>query len=174
MDVMLGFKPRSPHRLGPLTILLAEDDENDQFLFQRALVATSTEVSLQIVGNGEEAISYLNGQGKFADRDEYPYPWLVITDLKMPRLDGFAVIRHLKHTPGLSFAPGIVLSASCDAGDIATVYSFGANSYLKKPHSHDQLKHLLEMLIGFWMLNAVPGEAPGAPLPKIPPVIGSF
>ena len=84
------------------TILLAEDDPNDVILFQRAMERASLSAdSLKAVGDGEKAISYLSGQGIYADRDLYPLPALLLLDLKMPRKSGLEVLEWVRRQPGL-------------------------------------------------------------------------
>jgi CheY-like chemotaxis protein len=138
-----------------LTILLVEDSDCDRFLFEWALAMVAPDVALQVVGSGEEAIAYVNGNHKFANRNEYPFPWLLITDLRMPRTDGFGVLQHLRRS-ALPFVPAILLSGSLNHRDIRMAYRLGANSYLKKPDTHDGLVCLLETLIAFWKLSVVP------------------
>ena len=93
-------------------ILIAEDDANDQFLLRNAFKKIGVRTPLRVVNNGQEAIDYLNGVGIFADRTQFPFPTTIITDLKMPKMDGFSVLQHLKQNPHWSVVPIIVLSAS--------------------------------------------------------------
>ena len=139
------------------TILLAEDDDNDRALIRLAFerAAPGTEVNLQCVSTGQEAIAYLQGTGEFADRKRYEYPTFIITDLKMP-LDGFSVLQFLKTTPEFAIIPTVVLSASADLDDIKKSYILGASAYLLKPHSLQELQRLLKLLVDFWSACEVP------------------
>src|ERR1700704_1217217 len=83
-------------------ILLVEDRGDDILLIQRAFQRAGLKNPLQAVCDGEEAIAYLSGEGKYSNRAEYPLPWLVLLDLKMPRVDGFAVLKWIRQQPGLS------------------------------------------------------------------------
>jgi len=83
-------------------ILLAEDREDDVLLIQRAFERARITTTLHVVRDGEEAIAYLSGSGKYSNRDEYPLPWLVLMDLKMPRVDGFEVLKWVRKEPGLT------------------------------------------------------------------------
>src|SRR5229473_2661647 len=82
-------------------ILLAEDREDEVLLLRHAFAKAGFLNPLQVVPNGEEAIHYLQGEGKYANRDEYPLPALVLLDLKMPRKDGFEVLQWIRQQPGL-------------------------------------------------------------------------
>src|ERR1041385_8734520 len=104
------------------TILIVEDDQNDQFLIERAFRKIGVTDPIQIVGDGVEAIAYMMGEGKYADRAKFAYPTFIITDLKMPRADGFAVLEFLKSNPQWAVIPTIVLSASADLDDIKKSY----------------------------------------------------
>src|SRR6266446_2925519 len=114
-------------------ILIAEDLDDDILLIRRSLEKASVLNPLQIVRNGEQVIAYLNGVGKFANRDEYPLPSLLLLDLKMPRTDGFEVLRWIHEQPGLKALRVIVLTSSEDMRDVNEAYELGANSFLVKP-----------------------------------------
>jgi CheY-like chemotaxis protein len=143
-------------RRSKLTVLLAEDDPNDQVFLKRAFEESDDKPELHVVANGDEAISYLKGEGEFADRISHPYPSLLITDLKMFPGDGFSVLLHLKNTPERAIIPTIVLSASSDADDIRRSYQLGAIAYLTKPHSFEALSQLIRNLLVFWLRCEVP------------------
>src|SRR4051794_25068254 len=96
------------------TILVVEDDQNDQFLIKRAFRSAGVTGPIQIMNDGEEAIAYMMGEGKFADRHAYAYPTFVMTDLKMPKVDGFGVLEFLKGNPEWAIIPTVVFSASSD------------------------------------------------------------
>jgi len=138
------------------TILLVEDEPNDQLLFERALRLNGTKDTLRMVGHGAEAIAYLNGEGEFADRDKFPFPSCIVTDLKMPIMDGLTVLEHLKGNPQWCIIPVIVLSASGDADDIKKAYKGGASSYFCKPPDLFGLKELLRKFNEYWNECEVP------------------
>jgi CheY-like chemotaxis protein len=138
------------------TIMVVEDDPNDQFLIVRAFNTIGVTDQIQVVSDGEEAIAYMMGEGKYADRQKYAYPTFVITDLKMPRNDGFAVLEFLKGNPQWAIIPTIVLSASADPDDIKKSYMLGASSYHVKPSSHQELQKQLEVINAYWMTCQVP------------------
>jgi len=138
------------------TIMVVEDDANDQFLIEHALRKVGVTDPIQIVGDGEEAIAYMMGEGKYADRKQFAYPTFIITDLKMPRADGFAVLEFLKTNPEWRVIPTVVLSASSDLDDIKKSYMLGASSYHVKPLRPEDLRKQLEIINAYWMTCQVP------------------
>jgi len=138
------------------TIMVVEDDPNDQFLIVQAFKKIGVTDPIQIVGGGAEAIAYMMGEGKFSDRQKYAYPTFIITDLKMPKGDGFTVLEFLKGNPQWKVIPTIVLSASSDLDDIKKSYMLGASSYHIKPQSHDELRNHLAVINAYWMTCQVP------------------
>lgn len=138
------------------TILVIEDDQNDQFLIERAFRTIGVTDPIQIVADGAEAICYMMGEGKFSDRKKYAYPTFIITDLKMPRADGFAVLEFLKSNPEWKVIPTIVLSASADVDDIKKAYMLGASSYHIKPRTQEELRNQLAVINAYWMTCQVP------------------
>src|SRR6185295_10702187 len=116
------------------TVLLVEDDLNDIFLVKRAFKLARVKNPLQVVTDGQEAVAYLKGDGKYADRDMYPLPKLMVMDIKMPRRSGFEVLDWVKHNSGiLKRIPIVIVSSSEDPGDINRAYELGANAYMVKP-----------------------------------------
>ena len=111
---------------------------------------------VHLVSNGLEAIAYMMGEGKFADRDTYRYPTFIMTDLKMPGADGFAVLSFLRKNPEWAVIPTIVFSASSDVDDIKKAYMLGASSYHIKPNSSELLAHQLHVLHSYWITCEVP------------------
>ena len=140
----------------PLVILIAEDDENDSFLLQRAFKKVGLTMPSHICRDGAEAISYLRGEGAFADRAKYPFPRVLITDLKMPKSSGFDLLRWLHDHPECNLIPKIVLSASAEAKDVTLAYQLGANSYFKKPATFDRLVECVRLWQTFWERAELP------------------
>ena len=138
------------------TIMVVEDDRNDQFLILQAFKAIGVTDPIQVVSDGAEAIAYMMGEGKYADRKKFAYPTFVITDLKMPRNDGFAVLEFLKSNPEWAIIPTIVLSASADPDDIKKSYMLGASSYHVKPQSQVELQKQLAVINAYWLTCQVP------------------
>src|SRR5947207_12414606 len=104
------------------TVLLVEDDLNDIFLVKRAFKLARLETPLQVVTDGEEAIHYLGGEGKYADRSTYPIPKLIVMDIKMPRMTGFDVLEWLKRDGPLRRIPVVIVSSSDRSEDINRAY----------------------------------------------------
>src|SRR5262249_35044362 len=100
------------------TILLAEDTEDDAYFFQRAFDQIGFECRLQMVDDGEQAVKYLAGEGTYSDRTAHPFPSLVVLDLKLPRRNGFEVLKWIRHQPQLRTTPVVILSNSNQPIDI--------------------------------------------------------
>jgi len=134
------------------TILLAEDDPNDVILFQRAMERASLSVdSLKVVPDGEKAISYLSGQGIYADRDLYPLPALLLLDLKMPRKSGLEVLSWLRKQPQLRYLIVVFFTSSNSSEDVRLAYDAGANSYLVKPVDFTEMVEMIRNVTFYWL-----------------------
>jgi len=131
-------------------ILVADDDAQDTMLVKMAVERGSLGLQLSSVKDGEEAINYLLGREKFSDRQTHPFPKMLLLDLKMPRLSGFDVLSFVRQQPELRKLPVVIFSSSDDPKDIQRAYDSGANSYLCKPHSNDDLSALLKALEDYW------------------------
>ena len=139
------------------SVLMAEDDPNDVFLLERAFKAAEIRNSLHHVADGEEAIEYLSGRGKFADRAQFPLPGLLILDLKMPRKTGMDVLRWLRGVPGLRCLPVIIFSSSAQPLDVELAYQLGANVFVVKPAGLAERADFARTIKTFWLnLNEVP------------------
>jgi CheY-like chemotaxis protein len=148
------------------TILVVDDSEDDRIFIERGFRAVGVKDPIQVLSDGAEAIAYMMGEGKFADRSKFVYPTFIITDLKMPGADGFAVLEHLKNNPAWAVIPTVVLTASNDPDDIKKAYMLGASSYHVKPSSPDELRQLLKILNDYWMSCEVPEvDSTGRQLP---------
>jgi len=124
-------------------ILLVEDDENDVFFFHRALAKAGLELPLQLVTDGEQAVQYLNGDGKYADRAAHPLPELIFLDLKLPYLSGMEVLEYIQKQPALNKIEVIVLTSSPEERDRKRAFELGAKDYLVKPASPKTLQQIL-------------------------------
>lgn len=133
------------------TILMAEDDPDSVLLMKMASARSRLANPMQVVTNGEEAISYLSGTGSYQDRSRFPMPALLLLDLKMPRKDGFDVLSWLRSQPGIMCLTVIVITSSRDPKDIRRAYDLGANSYAVKPTGFDSLIDLLNRLEAWWV-----------------------
>jgi CheY-like chemotaxis protein len=143
----------------PPLILLVDDEHLDVELTIDAFRVAHFANPVQVARNGEEALDYLFGRGGFSDRVRYPLPVIILLDLKMPRVDGFEVLRQLKAAPFLKRIPVIILTSSKEEGDRAMSYDNGANSYLVKPVSFSGFVKMVRDLEGYWLqLNVEPPE----------------
>ena len=138
------------------TILLVDDDINDQFLIEKGLRAGGVTGPIHAVNDGTEAIAYMMGEGKFADREQFAYPTFILTDLKMPGVDGFGVLEFLKGNPQWAVIPTVVFSSSSDLDDIKKAYMLGASSYHIKPSSQEAMREQLAVLNAYWLTCEVP------------------
>ena len=132
-------------------VLIAEDREDDIVLIKRSLQKAGVANPVHVVRNGDEAISYLKGEAEFADRNEYPLPALLLLDLKMPRTDGFEVLRWIRQQPGLKGLRVIVLTSSEDIRDVNKAYELGANSFLVKPMEFENFVGMSKFLGEYWL-----------------------
>ena len=138
------------------TILLVEDNPDDVFFMQRAFKATAIENPLQVAVDGQEAIDYLAGAGKFADRNAFPLPCLMLLDLKLPRKTGHEVLKWIRDRPDLATLIVIALTTSRETKDITDAYRLCVNAYLVKPTSPAELANIMTKIRDFWIdLNVV-------------------
>ena len=139
------------------TILLVEDEADDAQLLIRAFRKAGIGNPIRHVEDGEMAIAYLAGQEPFADRDQSPYPTVILLDLKLPRRSGFEVLEWLRAQPGLRRLPVVVLTSSGQTEDVNRAYDLGANSYLVKPATAAALQEMVRSLNAYWMtINQTP------------------
>jgi len=133
------------------TILLVEDDPNDVLLVRKAAQNTLAGIPISVAPNGEEAVNYLSGAGAYADRAKYPFPDIVLLDLKMPVMNGFEVLRWVRSQPSLKRLPVIIFTGSVHESDTKTAYEEGANSYLIKPGNFNDLVETMRNVGEFWL-----------------------
>lgn len=141
----------------PVRILLVEDDPMDIELTLDAFDEIEMKSTVHVARGGREGLDYLRGTGAYADRARYPLPDIILLDLKMPDVDGHAVLREVKATPGIRRLPVVVLTSSKEEGDLITSYDNGANSYLVKPISFNGFLEVVETIAQYWLtLNVRP------------------
>lgn len=131
-------------------LLVAEDNAMDALLLERVIERCGDLFQMVHVEHGEAAIDYLTGKGTFADRAKHPLPDVLLLDLKMPRKDGFAVLKWRHENPAFLRLPAIVFSSSNLPADIAQAYALGANSYLVKAPSAERLERMIKALHEWW------------------------
>ena len=140
-------------------ILLVEDNRMDVELTLDAFKEARLLNTIHVSPNGQDALNYLFGRGKYADRITYPMPNLVLLDLKLPGVDGFEVLRQVKSAPILKRLPVVILTSSKEEGDRALTYDIGANSYIVKPVSFNGFLDVIKQIEGYWIsLNVAPPD----------------
>jgi CheY-like chemotaxis protein len=132
-------------------ILLVEDNPDDVFFMRRACRAGGLENPLHVAEDGDQAIEYLAGEGRFSNRDAHPLPCVVLLDLKLPGKNGLEVLSWLRGNPDFTTTVVIVLTTSREPRDIHEAYRLGANAYLVKPTSPTQLTELVAAVKKFWI-----------------------
>ena len=138
--------------LREFTILLVEDSGEDVLLLKRAFHQARITNPLNVVKDGEEAIRYLSGDGAYADRSRYSLPFLVLLDLRLPRLSGFEVLEWIRDQAQFAELTVLVLTASDYVRDASKARMLGANSYLVKPGSFEEIVELVRGIEGRWLL----------------------
>ena len=156
-------------------ILVAEDDPTDAFFFQRAFTRAGLPVTLHFVRDGQEVIDYLPGRGPVCRPTAYPLPQLVLLDLKMPRLDGSMCSDGSGNSRSCTTCWSSS-SAPRTTKDISRAYDLGANWYLVKPHSMEELTALVGRFKKYWLEGATTrpqGRVTAAPATRRARVIGN-
>jgi CheY-like chemotaxis protein len=141
-----------------LTILYAEDEENDVFLLKLALADLRLPHTLKWVPDGEQAIDYLAGTGTFTDRLRYPLPALVLLDIKMPKTSGLEVLKWIRQQPQFKSLPVVMLTSSLRDEDIAMARQLGADAYLLKVSHPSKLVDLVKSLHDRWLSDPAPAH----------------
>ncbi|HLH56275.1 MAG TPA: response regulator [Verrucomicrobiae bacterium] len=132
-------------------ILQVEDEANEVFLLQRAFQAAGITNPVQVATDGQMAIDYLAGTGRFANRLSYPLPGLILLDLKLPRRSGREVLEWVRSRPGLDRTVVIVFTSAQYAGDVGLAYELGANSFIFKPVDFSKYVEIAVLLKGWWL-----------------------
>ena len=144
------------------TILLVEDNPDDEELTIRALRKNGIVNDLVVARDGVQALDYLFGRGEWAERDTSVMPAVVLLDLKLPRVDGLEVLQHMRSDPRTQLVPVVVLTSSREEQDILKSYSLRVNSYVRKPVDFTQFSEAVKHLGMYWLLlNELPPRAPG-------------
>lgn len=145
-------------RLARQTVLCVEDSADDIALLKLASRKCGVPFELQCAEDGERAMAYLSGSGSYANREEYPFPDLVLLDLKMPRLDGFEVLQWIRSNPDTQALPVVVLAGSAFRADCRRAIELGANSYATKPVKFNELEVLVDQIAEVWLAQPVPAH----------------
>jgi|SRR6266850_4996885 len=143
----------------PYCILVAEDEDVDVFLLRRSFRRAALPHNLIDVPDGEKAIEYLKGRPPFDDRIRYPFPQLLLLDLKMPKLNGFDVLAWLAGRPDMRDLPAVVLTSSPLESDAKMAAKLGAREFLTKPNDLDEMITLVKNVSERWLTDV--GVPPG-------------
>jgi CheY-like chemotaxis protein len=138
-------------------ILLVEDNQNDAELALRALKKSGLANNIFVVNDGEEALDFIYCRNKYANRNSYYTPKVILLDLKLPKIDGLEVLRILKSDEEKKIIPVIVLTSSDHEKDVIESYKLGVNSYIQKPVDFDQFITAVHQIGYYWLLlNQLP------------------
>ena len=133
-------------------ILLVEDNPDDEALTLRALNKNKIANSVVVARDGAEAVDFLFGAGAYADRDVSDLPQIVLLDLKLPKLDGFEVLRRIRADERTKLLPVVILTSSKEERDVMQGYRDGCNSYVRKPVNFDEFVEAARQLGLYWLL----------------------
>jgi CheY-like chemotaxis protein len=141
------------------SVLYIEDDPHDFFLLHVANHKCGAPFSLRQAEDGEQAIAYLSGIGPYENREKYPFPDLVLLDLRMPKLDGFEVLQWIRTNQGTTTVPVVVLAGSGFRADMRRALELGANSCITKPPESEKLRLVIDQLASLLMPLSPPNGA---------------
>lgn len=133
-------------------VLLVEDNLDDVELTIRAFNKSNLLNEIIVANDGIEAIECLSGTGKFEGRDKDHLPSLILLDLKMPRMGGLEVLKHIRSDERLKLIPVVILTSSKEEQDVLNGYLLGANSYIRKPVDFKQFMEATKELGLYWLL----------------------
>ena len=150
------------HDGSPITIFMADDDQDDRMLTRDALEEARLANYLYFVEDGEELMDYLYRRGQFTDPAKLPRPGLILLDLNMPKKDGREALAEIKADPELRRIPVVVLTTSQAEEDVLRTYDLGANSFITKPVTFEGLVDLVTVLGRYWFdIVQLPGKSTG-------------
>jgi CheY-like chemotaxis protein len=133
-----------------ITILMADDDQDDCLLVKEAFIENRLKNDIHFVEDGEALLDYLYNRHNFSDLIQYPRPGLILLDLNMPRKDGREALREIKSDPCLRSIPIVVLTTSKEEEDIYKSYNLGANSFITKPVTFEGLVEVIRSIGKYW------------------------
>ena len=135
----------------PFTILLVEDNPAHAELVARSFEGHQIANRIYHVSDGEAALNYLFRQGEYSDPAKYPWPNLILLDIRLPKASGLEILKQIKRDGKLQFIPVVILTTSAAEQDVAGAYQEHANSYLVKPADYAEFSKLMEELGYYWL-----------------------
>ncbi len=147
------------------TILLVEDNPDDEALTLRALRGENIRNPVVVAHDGVEALNYLFGKGAFPGRDLSDAPAVVLLDLKLPKVDGVEVLQRLRADARTRLLPVVILTSSKEEQDLLVGYSLGCNSYIRKPVDFEQFRSTIKELGLYWLIVNQPPPTNHVPPP---------
>jgi CheY-like chemotaxis protein len=144
----------------PITILMADDDEEDRDLTGEALQRAHLSNEIRYVGDGQELLDYLRGEGRYGEGgDDAPTPGIILLDLNMPKKDGREALAEIKADPRLKTIPVVVMTTSRDEEDVIRSYDLGVNSFITKPVTFGSLVEVMGTWGRYWFeIVELPGS----------------
>jgi CheY-like chemotaxis protein len=136
-------------KVKPNTILIADDDPDDRIMAREALFKAQASSNVIFVEDGEDLMDYLNGRGKYEDKDQ-PYPDLILLDLNMPKKNGHEALKEIKADTRFRTIPVVVLTTSKEEEDICRTYKLGVNSFITKPVTFESLVNTMKIIGKYW------------------------
>ncbi len=133
------------------TIVVADDDADDQMLVKDAFAENQLDTELHFVDDGEQLLAYLRREGRFEHLKGQDLPGLVLLDLNMPKKDGREALQEIKADPNLASIPIVVLTTSNAEEDILSTYSHGVSSFITKPVSFEKLVAVVDVFVRYWL-----------------------
>lgn len=130
-------------------VIVADDDTDDQFMLKEAFSSLNFDKEICSVENGEDLLDFLNKKGKYA-RVSLPIPKLILLDLNMPKIDGRQCLRMIRENKEFCKIPIVIFSTSNNPEDISQSYELGANSYIIKPYSYNELVEIIDVIKKYW------------------------
>ncbi len=145
--------------MGKLDILLIEDNLNDAELAIRALQKPNPSFTIEHIADGEEALVYLKKLGDFPTANQSSLPRLILLDLKLPKIDGFEILKTIRSSDHTKLIPVVIFSSSAEEKDVLDCYTLGANSYMVKPVAFDHFMEAVAEIGRYWLgFNLVPNR----------------
>lgn len=138
------------------TILLVEDNDQDEILILRSLGKINLANRVDVVRDGQQALDYLLGEGEFAGRDGRDLPAVVLLDLNLPRMTGLEVLLRLRAVERTRLLPVVILTSSDEDRDRLRSYESGANSFVRKPLDFSEFAETVARLGFYWLATNEP------------------